>query len=244
MISPKTRIMCFGINNSKIFPLNIKLHSVNCDQSDCQCGVLEQVHSLKYLGIVVDESLSWSDHCDYLVKRCRPVLRQLYLLRNILPHKNLIIVYNALFQSIITYCITVWGNTHFNKIKKIKVLQNSLMRIIFKKDRLFSADPLYVCANVLPIRNLYVFRALRLFFMRGGLCALSGMRHGRLRAPRRRTEHFGRGLTTTTFNILNNLPIDLLPERSEKMFTYLSRLRCWLLEDVDDVDRLCRPRYS
>lgn len=57
--------------------------------------------------------------------------------------------------------------------------------------------------------------------MRCGLCALSGTRHERLRIPRRRTEHLFHGLTTTSYNILNNILNNLviyLPSDDDYVF--------------------------
>ena len=239
-ISDKTRSMSFGLSARKRTPLNIQLPngiSQNCDYS---LTSITQVESYKYLGVILDSDLSWHSHCNYVTNKCRPALRQIYLLRNILSERNLLSIYNGLVNCHLNYCLSAWGGTHDSKINKVAVLQNMVLRAIYKETRFTSAGPLFLKSNVLPIRNLYVYKVLRLYYLRSGSYSLSNIPK-RIRVPSHRTSFMARTRTIIIINILNNLPVEILPCDSEKFSKYLKRLKSWLL-DVD-AGRLMQSQY-
>ena len=67
-------------------------------------SIIEQVPSYKLLGVHLWYNLSWSIHCDYIVKRAR---KRLYVLRVLmksgLPPADLIQVYCSLVRPILEY---------------------------------------------------------------------------------------------------------------------------------------------
>lgn len=69
-----------------------------------------QVKSLKILGVVIDELLSFSEHCQNTIQKCYRNLSLLYPLKRILCLENKIILVNALIFSVISYAICIWGN--------------------------------------------------------------------------------------------------------------------------------------
>ena len=121
-------------------------------------------------------------------------------------------------------------------------MQNNVLRIIFHKPRLYSADCLYPLSNVLPVRNLFIYKVLRLFFLRSGFRSITGFLPGRLRVPPHRTVHVSHSSNVILINVLNNLPCALHPCSDETICSYLLRLRSWLVE-YDDCERLCMSRF-
>ena len=88
------------------------------------------VKSAKYLGVEINSRLSWSNHIDGL---CKKLSSQLYILRRlkqILPTDDINCAYYGIFQSIIDYCITVWGSAAQKYLCKIQKLQNRAARLL------------------------------------------------------------------------------------------------------------------
>ena len=73
---------------------------------------IEQVQQYKYLGVTVNNKLTWSDHCQGLYKRINQRLFCLRKLRHFNIENNIMkLFYAATFGSIITNDITCWyGN--------------------------------------------------------------------------------------------------------------------------------------
>lgn len=85
-------------------------------------------------------------------------------LRLLVSTKLLLIIYHALIQSILQYSILVWGNAHYNLIKRVEIVQKSILKIILKKKRRFSTILLFKEAQVLDINRLYIKQVLILAF--------------------------------------------------------------------------------
>ena len=73
---------------------------------------VERVSEYKYLGIVMDDKLSWHPHVDFLVKRLNI---RMYCLRklnyfNVNP-RILSLFYDSVVASIWKYCILCWGES-------------------------------------------------------------------------------------------------------------------------------------
>lgn len=87
----------------------LKLHSPNCSLNNCVCPSIDRVSSIKYLGVIIDQHIRWSEHIAHVNKRLRPLIPRLFVLREILSKKQLMTIYSSLALSILGYCITAWG---------------------------------------------------------------------------------------------------------------------------------------
>ena len=95
-------------------------------------SIIEQVSSYKLLGVHLSHNLSWSIHCDYIVKRAR---KRLYVLRVLmksgLPPADLIQVYCSLVRPILEYASPVWAALPNCLVQLVESVQKSALRIIF-----------------------------------------------------------------------------------------------------------------
>ncbi|KOB75896.1 Uncharacterized protein OBRU01_06467, partial [Operophtera brumata] len=87
----------------------IKIHSSMCIPNTCICEPLTRTHTIKYLGVHIDENLSFKTHIVSLSGRIRKVIHVMRNLRFVACVDTLRLVYYALCQSLIVYCVTCWG---------------------------------------------------------------------------------------------------------------------------------------
>ena len=93
--------------------------------------IIERVAKTKFLGVIIDEDLSWRPHIEYLVKKLRCSTGSLNRIKDYIPtslHKTL---YNTLFESHLSYGITVWGGVVRSHLEKLFILQKKCLRIMF-----------------------------------------------------------------------------------------------------------------
>lgn len=130
-ISDKTKFMIFNINSKICDDLPLFYHSPSCTRfrlsnnddntfsfnyltSCCSnCFKIECVDNFKYLGIVLDNKLSWYNHTRYLKQYLNKVVRQLYHLSLYCPQSILKLVYNGLLKSKLECGIPCWGGAFF-----------------------------------------------------------------------------------------------------------------------------------
>lgn len=144
----------------------LNVHSEECHVLGyCQdCTHIEKREGVKYLGVVVDQHLKWDKHVSSLCGKIRMLFHKYYLLREILNRKLLLLLYAALVESILRYCIVVWGGAYKNSVHSLEVTQNTVLKILFNKPRLFPTNELYECHRLMNLRNLYCLCSLLFLF--------------------------------------------------------------------------------
>ena len=126
----KTCYMIFG-PTKMTFPHNID-NIVNINNIPInRIGDNNNETSVKFLGIYLDEKLSWKNHINVTSKKINSGLFALNSLKNILPQNTLRTIYYSLIHCHITYCLEVWGNS--TSINKIQLLQKCALRSIYKQ---------------------------------------------------------------------------------------------------------------
>ena len=93
---------------------------------------IDQVTSTKFLGIVIDEKLNWTAHIQYLAKKIRSLTGALCRIRHSIPPELHLSLYNSLFESHLSYGISVWGVAiKDNSNDKLFIGQKHCIRVLF-----------------------------------------------------------------------------------------------------------------
>ena len=89
------------------------------------------VRETKFLGIWLDDKLSWKPHIAKLTNKLKRNLNLLANHRNFLDSHTLKLIYLAQIQSHLNYGLILWGNmANLESLNKIITLQNKCMRMI------------------------------------------------------------------------------------------------------------------
>lgn len=70
---------------------------------------IEEVQSIKFLGIIIDEKLSWKNHVLKITSAISKSIGVINKVKYKLPVSALLCLYNALVLSHLNYCCLVWG---------------------------------------------------------------------------------------------------------------------------------------
>ena len=70
---------------------------------------LGELRKNKYLGITVDDSLTWEDHIDYITLKIDRGIGIIRRVRQFIPEKDILLLYQTLIDPYFRYCSTVWG---------------------------------------------------------------------------------------------------------------------------------------
>lgn len=88
-------------------------------------------NTVKYLGVTVDKTLSFTEHIDNKIKTARAAKAKLTPLlsgRSKLANKNKASIFNAIFLPAILYACTVWAAANKSAIDKICRFQSGFLR--------------------------------------------------------------------------------------------------------------------
>jgi hypothetical protein len=82
----------------------------------------------KFLGLIIDETLSWNQHIDQIATKLCSACYVLRNLKHIVPQSTLRTIYYAYIHSILSYGIIFWSRSA--NINKLFILQKKTVRII------------------------------------------------------------------------------------------------------------------
>jgi len=116
--------------------------------------LLPENQTYKYLGILLDENLSFDKHIDYLCKKLNRALFCMRRIRNTLNSKSLRTLYFTLFHSHLLYCTKIISCTKQANITRILLLQKKAIRIVSKAKYRDHTAPLFHSLNILPFDKI------------------------------------------------------------------------------------------
>ena len=92
---------------------------------------IKKVSEARFLGVVFDPSINWNFHIEELQQKLKVAFAVIKRISPFVPTKNYKNIYHTLFESHLSYCISVWGNAQKKLIQKILVLQKIVVRYLF-----------------------------------------------------------------------------------------------------------------
>jgi hypothetical protein len=159
----KTKYMLFTIRRNTKPSTKFQITAHTCPYPyliDCSCTVLEQVQNITYLGIILDGTLTFQEHITGLTQKVRKLMYIFKQLRLITNDKTLKNVYISLCQSLISYCVTIWGGAVKNTLIKLERAQRLILKICFLKPMLYPTLKLYSDCEVLTVRQIFVLNTI------------------------------------------------------------------------------------
>lgn len=144
----------FAIFSPRQTRLPTRLNEIHINnQSITRIGNHCEEKSMKFLGVHLDENLTWQAHIDHINKKISQSLFAIYRVKNILPTSALKSLYYALIHSHLNYAIQIWGNSNY--MYKIITRQKQAIRAISHKPYLSHTEPLFKQHRILKLVDLY-----------------------------------------------------------------------------------------
>ncbi|KAG7304079.1 hypothetical protein JYU34_011009 [Plutella xylostella] len=155
----KTKYITFSIRRFSQPPPSFEIRAHVCDikntSSPCSCNNIIRTDHIRYLGIIIDSLLGWNQHCNQLISRVRKLIVVFKRLRIAANSDTLKLVYHALAQSIISYCIVAWGGCCKTRLIRVERAQRCILKVMAFKPTLFSTSEIYSYWRVLSVRKLF-----------------------------------------------------------------------------------------
>ena len=73
--------------------------------------LIRRVKSVKYLGLIVDDTRTWDEHVDYIATKISKNIGIIKHVRTFFPQHSLLTLYRTLIEPYLRYFNTVWGNS-------------------------------------------------------------------------------------------------------------------------------------
>ena len=143
----KTNFMLF---KNKHDNRHVPAFNITIDNTD-----IVRVPHTKFLGIILDECLTWKQHTTYIANiAVSKYTGILYRLKGILPSTTLFTLYNSLVLPHLMYCNIIWSDRNNTSLGIIHIKQKKSVRICTNSHCLAHSPPLFADLNTLTVQDI------------------------------------------------------------------------------------------
>ena len=146
----KTKAMIFHSPNKRIDNFEIKINE----------QPIEIVKEFKYLGIILDNHLSWKPHINMVSQKISKTIGIMNRLKNTLPNDVLQIIYYSLVLPYLNYGILVWGC----KCQNLSILQKRSVRLIVGEKYNAHTEPIMKFLKLLKVSDILKREEIRFIY--------------------------------------------------------------------------------
>jgi len=160
----KTKFILFKTKQKQVFTSQVMMNN----------KTIEQIHTIKFLGVVISSDLSWDHHTRYISTKVSKGVGIMCKVRHNLCEKTLLTLYYSFIYPYLSYCIEVWGATTNKNLSALHKLQKKVTRTITCSPFLSHTGPMFERLKLLNINKLYVYSvSLFMFKFWSGSCPKS-----------------------------------------------------------------------
>ena len=125
---------------------------------------ISRVQSAKFLGVIIDQNLSWKPHIEMICSKTSKVIGLICKARQYLHSNTLKTLYNSLFLPYVNYCNLIWASTYNPHINPLLLLQKKAIRIITFSPPRTHTKPMFQKLKDVRGKKLLTFRIFLNFY--------------------------------------------------------------------------------
>ena len=96
---------------------------------------IKREHGMKFIGVFIDENLSWKQHIEIRSNKVSKSKGILYNSRDLLSKQCLKQLYFSFIHGYVNFANIAWASTSKSKLERLYRFQKHAARIIYDKDR-------------------------------------------------------------------------------------------------------------
>jgi len=116
---------------------------------------IDRVNNYKFLGIYVDDKLTWKTHIQHICTKLSKTTGILYRASSILTDAAIRMLYYSICHPHLLYGVLLWGNTYKTHLQSLITIQKRLIRIIAKANRLEHTANLFKELRIIKLFDIY-----------------------------------------------------------------------------------------
>lgn len=224
-------------NKSKHIHCNFKL---NIDK-------IKEITQTKFLGVIIDQDLSWKLHIESLCNRINSFVYALNKIRNVTDRQTVLTTYHAYVASLLRYGIIIWGNS--TDKNRLFVAQKKCIRAICGIPPGNSCRQAFTNLGLLPLPALYIYEICCFVKQNNDLFMKAKDINTRLkRYPERlilsiipKSAKYNNNCTSMCVRIYNKVPYEM---RNLTINAFKAKLYKWLIDiNIYDLKEFFDRRF-
>jgi len=151
----KVNQLTLNYNKTNYLQFNMK-NTLDCElKPNYQGNCIKSSSNTKFLGLTIDDSLSWKAHIDEMMSNLNTACFVIRTIQAIMSLETLRMVYFAYIHSIISYGIISGGNQPYSD--KIFKIRKRVIRIITSSRPRDSCRERFKNLEILPLYSQYIY---------------------------------------------------------------------------------------
>ena len=115
---------------------------------------IAQVYSSKFLGVYIDQHLTWKDHINNISTKVAKNIGILSRVSYLLPAKVKLSLYYSLVYPYLIYCNIAWASNYPSRLNRLSILQRRVVRIIAGRSLIVNTAEGYSSLRILTIPQI------------------------------------------------------------------------------------------
>ena len=208
---------------------------------------IERVHEIKFLGVIIDEKITWK-HVKYISTKISRSISVIAKVKYMLNSASLHILYCSMILPYLNYCTFVWGNTYNSTLKPLLTLQKRAIRLIHKVHFLEHTNLLFFKSKIIKFYDIVEFQTAQFVYkacnkklpyhLQNKFKNYTGCYKLRnelnFKIPLFRTRKKSFSITITGVRLWNSLKMDL--KQSQNIDHFKNRYKKMLFEKYNDQE--------
>src|SRR6218665_2440200 len=112
---------------------------------------IPQVNSVKFLGVYVDQHLTWKIHLENVASKISKNIGIISRIAYLIPTNVRLTLYYSLIYPYIAYCNIIWASNYKSRLYRLKILQKRSVRIIAGLPYNSHTDPIFKHFEILKL---------------------------------------------------------------------------------------------
>ena len=126
---------------------------------------IDRVTETLFLGVIIDECLTWKPHILNLTRKVSKSLGIIYKSSFCLNKNSLCTLYYSLVYPYLYYCACVWGLTYHSNLKRLVTLQKRAVRTISRSAFDAHTNPIFKSLKLLKFENIVSLQVAKIMYL-------------------------------------------------------------------------------
>ena len=127
-------------------------------------SVMSRGESCRFLGVIIDQHLSFKQHIQYLAAKISKNIGIIYRIRRYINIKSVITLYYSFIYPYLNYCNLIWACNYSTCLKPLLNLQKKFLRVALCLPYNSHTDYAFVNLNILKIHQINNFHLAILMY--------------------------------------------------------------------------------
>lgn len=201
---------------------------------------VEQLTDTKFLGLIIDNNLSWDEHVKFVSKKLSSGLYALRRMKHYCNLTTLKTIYFSLLQSHISYGIAIYGGTTKKNLDYVLKLQKKAIKVMLDLAGNDSVKFYFKELGFLTVYDLYILETIK-YCKQYNISNTQTQTHTHntryhFTADRHNLELYKKKTTYAGLKFLQHLPQDIANEQNHRIFisklkSFLMNISCYSIEE-------------